>query len=420
MSSGSSAEQAVRRLVIVGASLAGLRAAQAARAAGHDAGIVLIGQEPHLPYTRPPLSKELLQGTQEIEDSALQVGELDVEWRLGVPATGLDRQRRRVRLADGGAVDYDRLIIATGCRARPWEGPGAKLAGVHTLRTLEDAVALRDALTSAQRLLIVGAGFIGCEVAASARALGIEVTLIDVAAHPLLPFGPQLGERWDRMHRERGVDVRLGVGIAALHGHGAVDHAELSDGATVDVDTVLLALGSVLNTEWLTGSGLELDPAVVCDATLTTTRDPDILAAGDIAAVPVSLADGAPLRVEHWTTAAEHGQLAGRNALLAPADRASHATPPYFWSDQYGSKIQALGCPALAERTELLEQTPEGDRWVVACIRDSRVTGVVGMNAARRLPWYRRQLVEPPTLASLKASLAEESSTLGAPVGASA
>jgi 3-phenylpropionate/trans-cinnamate dioxygenase ferredoxin reductase subunit len=268
--------------------------------------------------------------------------------------------------------------------------------------------------------LIVGAGFIGCEVAASARALGVEVTLIDIAPHPLLPFGPQLGERWDQMHRERGVDVRLGVGIAALHGRGAVEQAELSDSTRVEADAVLLALGSVLNTEWLTGSGLELNPAVVCDATLTTTRDPDILAAGDIAAVPVALADGTPMRVEHWTTAAEHGQLAGRNALLAAAERAPHGTPPYFWSDQYGSKIQALGCPALAERTELLEQTPEGDRFVVACVRGRRVIGIVGMNAARRLPWYRRQLAEPPTLAQLKASLAEESSTLGAPVGASA
>ena len=420
MSSGSSGERAVRRLVIVGALLAGLRAAQAARAAGHDGGIVLIGQEPHLPYTRPPLSKELLQGTQEIEDSALQVGELDVQWRLGVPATGLDRSHRRVRLADGGTVDYDRLIVATGCRARPWDGPGARLAGVHTLRTLEDAVALRGGLASAARLLIVGAGFIGCEVAASARALGIEVTLIDIAAHPLLPFGPQLGERWGQMHQDHGVDLRLGVGLAALHGRGGVEQAQLSDGSTLAVHRVLLALGSVLNTDWLTGSGLELNPAVVCDATLTTTRDPDILAAGDIAAVPVTLADGAPLRVEHWTTAAEHGQLAGRNALLDPAERAQHVTPPYFWSDQYGSKIQALGCPSLAERTELLEQAPEGDRFVAACVRGRRVIGVVAVNAARRLPWYRRQLVEAPTLAQLKAALAEESSTLGAPVGASA
>ena len=206
------------RLVIVGASLAGLRAAQAARSAGHDGGIVMIGQEPHLPYTRPPLSKELLQGTQEIEDSALQVGELDVEWRLGVPATRVDRVARRVHLADGSEAPYDRLILATGCRARGWDGPGHDLVGVHTLRDLEDAVGLRNALASTERLLTVGAGFIGCEVAASARALGVEVTLVDIAAHPLLPFGPQLGERWARTHRDHGVDLRLGVGIAALRG----------------------------------------------------------------------------------------------------------------------------------------------------------------------------------------------------------
>jgi NADPH-dependent 2,4-dienoyl-CoA reductase/sulfur reductase-like enzyme len=380
----------------------------------------MIGQEPHLPYTRPPLSKELLQGTQEIEDSALQVGELDVEWRLGVPAVELDRARRRVRLEDGTEAPYDRLIIATGCRARTWDGPGAQLAGVHTLRDLEDAVTLRTALSSTERLLIVGAGFIGCEVAASARALGVEVTLVDIAAHPLLPFGPQLGDRWTRMHRDHGVDLRLGVGLASLRGGGHVEHAELTDGTTVAADCVLLALGSVLNTEWLADSGLELNPAIVCDGTLTTVSDPDILAAGDIAAVPVKLADGTPLRVEHWTTAAEHGQLAGRNALLDPAERKSHLSPPYFWSDQYGSKIQALGCPALAERIELLEQSPEDDRFVAACLSGERMIGIVGMNAARRLPFYRKQLAEPQPLEQVRLALSGESSTLGAPVGASA
>lgn len=409
------------RLVIVGGSLAGLRAAQSARRAGHDGGLVMIGREPHLPYTRPPLSKELLQGTQEIEDATLQVGELDVEWRLGVPAAALDREQRHVRLADGSGVEYDRLILATGSRARGWDGPGAQLEGVLTLRELEDAIALRAALRAARRLLIVGAGFIGCEVAASARGLGLEVTVADIAAHPLLPFGPALGERWARMHRDHGVDLRLGVGIAALRGSGArVEAAELSDGTVLEVDTVLLALGSALNTDWLAGSGLELDPAVVCDATLTAVSDPDILAAGDIAAVPLGLAGGAPLRVEHWTTAAEHGQLAGRNALLEPAERARHATPPYFWSDQYDAKIQALGCPGLAERVELLEQSPEDDRFVAACVAGERVVGIVAMNAARRLPWYRKQLSEPQPLELVKQALSTDEKTLGAPVGASA
>jgi NADPH-dependent 2,4-dienoyl-CoA reductase/sulfur reductase-like enzyme len=175
----------------------------------------------------------------------------------------------------------------------------------------------------------------------------------------------------------------------------------------------------VLNTEWLSGSELKLDPALVCDATLTTVSDPDVLAAGDIAAVPIRLAAGTPLRVEHWTTAAEHGQLAGRNALLDPAARNSHVSPPYFWSDQYGCKIQALGCPALAERVEMLERSPEDDRFVAACITGERMIGIVGMNAARRLPWYRKQLTEPRPLEQVKAALAQESSTLGAPVGAS-
>ncbi len=406
------------RLVIVGASLAGLRAAQAARAAGHEGEIVMIGREPHLPYTRPPLSKELLQGTQEIEDSALQVGELDVQWRLGTAASGLDRAGRHVLLADGSEVRYDRLIVATGCRARSWDGPGSELGGVHTLRDLEDAVALRAALASAQHLLIVGAGFIGCEVAASARALGVDVTLVDIASHPLLPFGPQLGERWARMHRDHGVDLRVGVGLAGLGGAQRVEHAELTDGSTVVVDAVLLALGSVLNTDWLAGSGLELNPAVVCDSTLTTTSDPDILAAGDVAAVPVPLAGGAALRIEHWTSAAEHGQLAGRNALLDPAERVSHTTPPYFWSDQYGVKIQALGLPALAERIELLEQSPEDDRFIAACVAGENMVGIVGVNAARRLPWYRRQLTHPRPLAEVKLQLTDEATTLGAPLAA--
>jgi NADPH-dependent 2,4-dienoyl-CoA reductase/sulfur reductase-like enzyme len=409
------------RLVIVGASLAGLRAAQAARAAGHDGGIVMIGREPHLPYTRPPLSKELLQGTQEIEDSALQIGELDVEWRLGVPATTLDRERKRVRLADGSEVPYDRLIIATGSRARNWDGPGSSLDGVHTLRDIEDAVALRNSLTSSRRLLIVGAGFIGCEVAASARALGVDVTLVDIAAHPLLPFGPQLGERWARMHRDHGVDLRLGAGVAELRGSDRrVEHAGLTDGTTVNADTVLLALGSRLNTEWLSGSGLQFEPAIVCDATLTSVSDPAVLAAGDIAAVPVALAGGTPLRVEHWTTAAEHGQLAGRNALLAPSERTAHTSPPYFWSDQYGSKIQALGCPALADRIEMLEQSPEEDRFVAACVSGEQMIGIVGINAARRLPWYRKQLAQSRPLAQIKQELAADPKMLGAPVATTA
>ena len=395
-------------LVVVGASLAGLRAARAARAAGYDGGLVVVGEEPHLPYSRPPLSKDLLADTQDPEQCAFPLGTLEVDWRLGTGAVALDRTDHKLRLSNGEELVYERLIVATGSRARQWHGQGTGLGGVHTLRNLDDALRLRAALAPDRRLLIVGAGFIGCEVAASARKRGVEVTLVDVAPHPLLPLGAELGERWLRLHREHGVDVRLGVGIEALHGTDHVESVELSDGEHVEVDAVLLALGAQINSEWLVDSGLELNPAVVTDATLTTTNDPDILAAGDVAACPVALAGGATIRVEHWTTAAEHGQLAGRNALLDPGERVAHSSPPYFWSDQYDLKIQALGCPALAQTTELLEQAPEDDRFVMAYVRDDHVVGVVGVNLAKRLAWYRNQLAEPLTLAEIRLRLAAE------------
>ena len=410
----------MRRLVVVGASLAGLRAAQAARATGYDGGLVVVGQEPHLPYNRTPLSKDLLQDAQTPEELAFPLGTLDVDWRLGTGAVALDRTHRKLRLADGEQLVYERLIVATGSRARQWHGPGAGLDGVHTLRDLDDALRFRAELATGRRLLIVGAGFIGCEVAASARKQGVDVTLVDIAAHPLLPLGAQMGDRWLRLHQQNGVDIRLGMGIKALHGSEHVESAELSDGERVEVDAVLFALGAQINSEWLTDSGLELNPAVVTDATLTSTNDPDILAAGDIAACPVALAGGAPLRIEHWTTAAEHGQLAGRNALLDPGERVAHSTPPYFWSDQYGLKIQAIGCPALTQEIELLEQSPEGDRFVVAYVQGDRLVGVVAVNAAKRLAWYRRQLAEPPTLAEIRLRVAAEQGNLGTPAEVSA
>ncbi len=404
------------RLVIVGASLAGLRAAQAARREGFEGSIVVIGDEPHLPYNRPPLSKEVLHGKQTLDQMLFPLGELDVEWRLGTPAVKLDRDAHEVILEDDSRIGYDRLIIATGCRARQWRGPGWDLDGVHTLRTLDDASRLQSEMLPGRKLVIIGAGFIGCETAASARGLGVDVTLVDIAPHPMLPLGPELGQRWLRMHRENGVAVLLGVGIEAVHGEdGHVTEVELSDGTKLEADAVLIGLGSQLNTEWLEGSGLEMNPAVVTDETLTTSVDPDILAAGDIVACPVPLAGDDPLRIEHWTTAAEHGQLAGRNAVLEPSERKRHEATPYFWSDQYGIKIQSVGLPAKGEYTELIEQSDDGERLVAARIADGRVVGVVAINAAKRLMWYRKLLTSAPELDELKAMLADESSAFPPP-----
>ena len=392
----------MQRLVVVGASLAGLRAAQAARAAGFEGELVVVGDEEHPPYTRPPLSKELLAGVQTPDDCAFPA-RFEAEWRLGIAAVGLDRERRVVRLADGDEVLYDRVIVATGCRAREW--PGAE--GVHMLRSLDDALRLKAALAERPRVAIVGGGFIGCEVAATARKQGLEVTVVDIAPYPMVPLGAELGARCADMHREHGVDLRLGVGVEAL----SATRIELTDGTRIDADLVVAALGAVPNSEWLGAAG-----GVACDATLTTLEDPDVLGAGDVISWPHPLADGEQVRVEHWTTAAEHGQLAGKNALLPASERAPHVLPPYFWSDQYDVKIQAVGFPARAERLEILES--EGNRFVAAGARDGRLVGVVAFNAAKRLGWYRRQLPELPSFEHIKGLVAADEKALGAAVAA--
>jgi 3-phenylpropionate/trans-cinnamate dioxygenase ferredoxin reductase subunit len=420
------------RLVIVGASLAGLRAAQAARAAGFAGELVIVGAEPHRPYTRPPLSKELLRGEQEPERCLLPgADQLQAQWRLGVRATALDRVRRVVVLSDGESIGYDRLILATGARPRPWRGPGAQLHGVHMLRGLDDALALRAALAGGVPLVIVGAGFIGCEVAASARARGTQVTLIDVLAAPMPALGPMLGRRCAQLHADHGVRLVLGSGVRALRGgaDGAVAEVELEDGRRIEAGCVLVALGALPNVEWLAGSGLALEGGLLTDAGLTALArdaaalgdgdllDGDVLAAGDIVCWPHPLAGGARVRVEHWTNAVEQGQLAGRGALLAPGERRAHQTVPYFWSDQYDVKIQAAGFPALAERVELLESSADGTRLVAMGVCGERVVGVVAFNAAARLARYRRELARLPAAEALRALARGDERSLGVPAG---
>lgn len=376
------------RVVIVGASLAGLRAAQAVRSAGHEGALVVVGDERHAPYTRPPLSKQLLAGEQEHADCAFPGADaLEAEWRLGAAATALDRQRKVIALADGDAVAYDRLIVATGARARTWPD---QVEGVHTLRGVDDALALRAALDAKpSRLVIVGAGFVGCEVAATARKAGLDVTLIDVAPRPLLPLGAELGERAAALHRAHGVDLRLSAAVAGLDARGV----DLASGERVDAEVVLVALGAIPNTEWLASSGLALDErgGVVCDGTLTSVADDDVLAAGDVVSWPHPLAGGDPVRVEHWTVAAEHGALAGRNAVIDAHERRAHVAPPYFWSDQYDIKIQAVGFPARGATLEIVEE--DGPRLIAeARDADGRLVGAIAFNNAKKLAAYRREL----------------------------
>jgi NADPH-dependent 2,4-dienoyl-CoA reductase/sulfur reductase-like enzyme len=403
-----------RPVVIVGASLAGLRAAQALRAAGHADHVVVVGAEPHLPYTRPPLSKQLLAGAHDAEGCALPCDDLDVEWRLGAPATGLDLARRELALGDGERLPYGRLLIATGARARPW--PGEVPAGVLTLRDLDDALALRAAFAARPRVAVVGAGFVGCEVAATARGRGLDVTMIDVAPQPMPALGPEAGARCAELHRAHGVVLRLGTGVAGFEGDGQLEAVRLADGTRVEADVAVVALGAVPNTEWLAGSGLRLQPGVVCDATLAARDAEDVFCAGDAAAWPHPLAGGDVIRIEHWTNAAEQGGAAARNLLAAPADRTPYTAVPSFWSDQYDVKIQAVGLAARAERARVLEASPEGDRLVLGGERDGRLVAVIGFNAARRLPFYRRQLAAMPPFEDVAAAVRSDAKALGAPV----
>jgi 3-phenylpropionate/trans-cinnamate dioxygenase ferredoxin reductase component len=408
-----------RPIVIVGASLAGLRAAQAIRNAGHHGRVVVVGAEEHRPYTRPPLSKELLAGEHEADRCALPGGDVDVEWRLGTVATGLDLARREVVLAPhDGPLAYDKLLIATGSRPRQWPGEPIDLEGVHMLRDLDDALALRAALDERPRLAVVGAGFIGCEVAATARKRGLDVTLIDIADHPMTALGAAVGARCAEMHRAHGVELRLGAGVDAFEGDGRIEAVRLADGTRIEADVAVVALGAIPNTDWLAGSGLELQPGVVCDATLAALDAQDVFCAGDVAAWPHPMADGGLIRIEHWTNAAEQGAAAARNLLAAPAERKPYAAVPYFWSDQYDVKIQSVGLPARADRVTVLEATPEGDRLVLGGERDGRLVAAIGFNAARRLAFYRGRLAAMPPFEEVVAAVRADEKALGAVVPA--
>jgi NADPH-dependent 2,4-dienoyl-CoA reductase/sulfur reductase-like enzyme len=285
---------------------------------------------------------------------------------------------------------------------------------VHVLRSLDDALALRAAFERGPRVAVVGAGFIGCEVAQTARKQGLDVTLIDISPTPMLPLGPDLGQWCAELHQRHGVDVHLGSGIAALVGDGSVQAVELTDGTRIAADLVVLGLGAIPNTEWLAGSGLQLDPGLVCDATLTTVDDPDILGAGDIVSWPHPLADGENIRIEHWTVAAEQGRLAGRNVLVEPAGRKPYDTPPYFWSDQYDARIQSVGLPGRAERIEVLEVEPDRSRLICGGERSGRLVGVIAINAAKRLVHYRQALTDPPAFEDLRNTVAADPAALGA------
>ncbi|KOX16283.1 NAD(P)/FAD-dependent oxidoreductase [Nocardiopsis sp. NRRL B-16309] len=387
----------MRTVAVVGASLAGLRAVEELRTQGFDGRIAVIGEEPHQPYDRPPLSKAYLTGTCPAEGlrlaDAADLDGLGAEWHLGVRADSLDPGTRSVRLSDGTEIVADGVVIATGGRARPL--PAAEgLAGVHTLRTLDDAAALRaDLDESSAGVVVIGAGWIGAEVASTCRTLGLPVTVVEAAPTPLARvLGPTMGAHCAALHTDHGADLRTGVGVASLTSTGfgpwkRVSGVVLDDGTHLPADVVVAGIGMLPNTEWLAGSGLPLDNGVLCDAGCVTAF-PSVVAVGDVARYQGP--DG-PVRHEHWSNASEQPATAVRN-LLAGTTIQEYRPSGYFWSDQYGTRLQVAGHPADADEVAVVDGSPSDRRFVAEYRREGAAVGVLAMNNPKQFGRLRRLL----------------------------
>jgi 3-phenylpropionate/trans-cinnamate dioxygenase ferredoxin reductase subunit len=383
-------------IVVVGASLAGWSAVDALRGGGHDGEIVVVDAGTELPSDRPPLSKQVLAGTMEPEAAhqplAGRITEFDVDLRLGCRVESLDATALRLDLRDGSSLNASGVVVATG--ATPRSLPGPSLQGVHVLRTMEDSLALRaDLLSGPDRVAVIGAGFIGAEVAATCRGLGLEVTLIEAAPTPMVRVLPAaVGSFVADLHRDHGVDVRLGVGVEGIVADGGrVRGVALADGTTVDASVVVVGIGVVPDVAWLEGSGVPVGNGVTCDETCLAA--PGVVAAGDVAEW-FNPHFGERMRVEQWEHAIEQGAAAGRRLLAAADDPAPFVSVPWFWSDQYDRKLQLAGRPAATDEVHVLEGSFEERRFVAAFRRGDRCTGVLGVNRPRHVVQARMRLAE--------------------------
>ncbi len=391
----------MRTVVVVGASLAGLRATETLRREGFDGRIVLVGAEPHLPYDRPPLSKQLLAGEWGPQELALRrtpYDELDVELRLGVRATALDAAGRLLTLEGDESLPFDGALLATGAAPRTLPNT-PDLDGIFVLRTVDHALDLRARLDARPRVVVIGAGFIGSEVAATCRMRGLEVTVLEALPAPLVRgLGPVLGMVCGELHRDHGVDLRLGVGVTAIEGDGKVERVRLDDGGTVDADIVVVGVGVAPVTDWLEGSGLVLDNGIVCDETLLAA--PGIVAAGDVARWPNPMFDGEVMRLEHWTNAAEQGVAAARRLLVAEGDAPeAYAPVPFVWSDQYDRKIQTVGHFRGDDDMEVVYGSLDERRFVAVFGRNDRLVGALGFSMPAKVMQYRKMIEERASFA---------------------
>jgi len=363
-----------KRIVIVGGGLAAARTAEQLRRSAFDGSITIVGAEGHLPYDRPPLSKQVLRS--ELDDVTLKPREFyddnKITLALGSAVRSLDTGAQTVTLDDGSLLEYDDVVIATGLVPRRIPSFPA-LPGIHVLRSFDESMALREEAGAARRAVVVGAGFIGCEVAASLRGLGIDVVMVEPQPEPLASvLGEQIGALVSRLHRAEGVDVRTGVGVDSVTGRDRVEKVALTDGSEVDTDLVVVGIGSRPATDWLEGSGVEVDNGVVCDR-VGRTNAPHVWALGDVASW--QNATGHQARVEHWSNVAEQARVLVPS-LLGQELPSNLVVVPYFWSDQYDIKIQCLGEPEADDVVHLVED--DGRKFLAYYERDGVVAGVVG------------------------------------------
>jgi NADPH-dependent 2,4-dienoyl-CoA reductase/sulfur reductase-like enzyme len=397
-----------KSVVIVGASMGGLRCAEALRNNGFDGQITIIGEEIHAPYNRPPLSKEVLakEVTHDAVAFKLRSQVEDVIWNLGDPATSVDLDKQVVTTASGKSFEYDGLVIASGLRPRILDLPNGKVSGRHTVRTLDDAIGLRADLVPGAQVVVAGAGFIGCEVAATARGLGCEVTNIAIDSYPMIrPLGEELAAELKRRHESKGVNFRLGHGIKDLTGTNSLSGVILDDGDFLEATVLVEAISSHCNVEWLANTNLDISNGVLTDSALraVTTGGESVegvYVVGDLARFANPLFDDEARRIEHWNIPTETGKRVGAvlSAYLAQEDNfaelaAQPFTPlPSFWSDQYDMKIQGFGMPGLADRYELVAGELF-DELVMGYFKGDILIGVVGIGMTAEVMKYRKELV---------------------------
>lgn len=395
--------QQLDQVVVVGAGVAGTMAAQTLRTEGYDGDLTIVNAERHAPYHRPPLSKKLLTG--EVHRAGIDMApqhELEARTLYRAHAVGLDLASRTVRVRDESGdqtLPFDGLVLACGGDARRWPGPVPD--GVVVLRTVDDCLALRRRLGKRTRVVAVGGGFIGTEVAASLRSMGLKVTLL-CRSDALLQsaLGEEMGQCWTDLHRRHGVDVRVGAKVDRFVGDGHVQAVQLSDGSKVKADLVVIGHGVQPATAWLRGSGVPVDNGVVCDATGAVEGITGVVAAGDVARWWHPRYQQ-HLRIEHWDQASRQGTVAARNLLIGPDAAEEYDAVPYFWSDQYDVKLQLVGVPTGYDSIAVLEGSLADQEFVVAYGKNGRTIAVLS-TIPGRVDDYRTAIADgadfPPRL----------------------